>query len=398
MKILVLNSGSSSLKFQLFHMDDSKKLATGIVEEIGSEVSNIKLKTFENKVFGHTLKIPNHGAAFEFMRELLKESGILPSLKELDAIGHRVVHGGEKFYEPVIIDEGVIEGIREISHLAPLHNLAHLDGIESAISQSKNVPHVVVFDTAYHRSMPQHAYMYALPYKFYETLGVRRYGFHGTSHYYVSKTTARHLGIDYKDFNAISLHLGNGASVTAIQGGKSVDTSMGLSPLEGLIMGTRSGDIDPAILFYLHRQKGYSIEELDTLLNKESGLKGICGQSDMRTVALMREDGDEKAKLAYEMFAYRIRKYIGAYYAILGRVDAIIFTGGIGENDSTLRQLVCQNLQNLVIELSKSSNDNCCSGIAQISTPESKVKIMVTPTNEELEIAKQTQAILAKHS
>jgi len=377
-------------------MQTSQVLATGIVEEIGSKVSNIKLETFDNQTLKESLEIANHEAGFAAMRKLLTQSGVLTSLKDLDAIGHRVVHGGETFSAPTLIDREVLDGIKAISPLAPLHNPAHIAGIEIALTQSEGVPQVAVFDTAFHRTLPQYAYMYALPYELYESLHVRRYGFHGTSHHYVSKTAAAYLGIDYDKFNAISLHLGNGTSATAIKGGKSVDTSMGLSPLEGLVMGTRSGDMDPAILFYLHREKGYSVDELDTLVNKQSGLKGICGQSDMRTIGKMCEEGDAKAKLAFEIFAYRIKKYIGAYSAVLGRVDALIFTGGIGENDSALRAKVCKNLENLGLQVDLEANNCRCKTLTEIHTSSSPVKILVVPTNEELEIALQTQAILTK--
>ena len=377
-------------------MQTSQVLATGIVEEIGSKVSNIKLETFDNQTLKESLEIANHEAGFAAMRKLLTQSGVLTSLKYLDAIGHRVVHGGETFSAPTLIDREVLDGIKAISPLAPLHNPAHIAGIETALAQSEGVPQVAVFDTAFHRTLPQYAYMYALPYELYESLHVRRYGFHGTSHHYVSKTAAAYLGIDYDKFNAISLHLGNGASATAIKGGKSVDTSMGLSPLEGLVMGTRSGDMDPAILFYLHREKGYSVDELDTLVNKQSGLKGICGQSDMRTIGKMCEEGDAKAKLAFEIFAYRIKKYIGAYSAVLGRVDALIFTGGIGENDSALRAKVCEELENLGLQVELEANNCRCETLTEIHTSSSPVKILVVPTNEELEIALQTQAILTK--
>lgn len=379
-------------------MQSNQVLATGIVEEIGSEISNIKLETFDNQTLKESLKIPDHEAGFATMRKLLTQSGVLTSLKDLDAIGHRVVHGGETFSAPTLINKEVLDGIKAISPLAPLHNPAHIAGIETAIAQSEGVPQIAVFDTAFHRTLPQYAYMYALPYELYESLHVRRYGFHGTSHHYVSKTAAAHMGIAYEKFNAISLHLGNGTSATAIKDGKSVDTSMGLSPLEGLIMGTRSGDLDPAILFYLHREKGYSIAELDTLVNKQSGLKGICGQSDMRTVGQMCEDGDAKAKLAFEMFAYRIKKYIGAYSAVLGRVDALIFTGGIGENDSALRAKACEGLGNLGLNINLEANNCRCKTLTEVHAPSNPVKILIVPTNEELEIAQQTQAILTKYN
>lgn len=396
MKILVLNSGSSSIKFQLFDMNASQVLASGMVEQIGESTSQAKLTTHAKEDFSASKPIATHEEALETMNALFAQSGLLNSLSELDAIGHRVVHGGELFSTPTLIDQSVLEGIRGLSALAPLHNPAHVVGIETAIKQSKGVPQVAVFDTAFHRTLPQHAYMYALPYELYESLHVRRYGFHGTSHHFVSKSAATYLNIPYENFNAISLHLGNGTSAAAIQGGKSVDTSMGISPLEGLIMGTRSGDLDPAILFYLHREKGYTIAELDTLLNKQSGLKGICGNNDMREIGLMIDKGDEKATLAFEMFAYRIKKYVGAYSAVLGRVDALIFTGGIGENDSRLRAKVCEGIGNLGISIDTNTNDQRCKAITPIHTQNAPVATLVVPTNEELEIAQQTQAVLVK--
>lgn len=377
-------------------MNASQVLASGMVEQIGESTSQAKLTTHAKEDFSASKPIATHEEALETMNALFAQSGLLNSLSELDAIGHRVVHGGELFSTPTLIDQSVLEGIRGLSALAPLHNPAHVVGIETTIKQSKGVPQVAVFDTAFHRTLPQHAYMYALPYELYESLHVRRYGFHGTSHHFVSKSAATYLNIPYENFNAISLHLGNGTSATAIQGGKSVDTSMGISPLEGLIMGTRSGDLDPAILFYLHREKGYTIAELDTLLNKQSGLKGICGNNDMREIGLMIDKGDEKATLAFEMFAYRIKKYVGAYSAVLGRVDALIFTGGIGENDSRLRTKVCEGLGNLGISIDTNTNDQRCKVITPIHTQNAPVATLVVPTNEELEIAQQTQAVLVK--
>ena len=391
MKILVLNSGSSSIKFQLF--DNNVSIASGLVEQIGEEKGRAKLKCTDNE-FELTQAIPNHEVGLEVMNTLFNQSGMLNSLEELDGIGHRVVHGGESFSKPVIVTQAVLDELKAISPLAPLHNPAHIVGIETAIKQSKGVPQVVVFDTAYHRTLPEYAYMYALPYELYEELHVRRYGFHGTSHHYVAKTAAAYLNIPMNAFNAISLHLGNGASVTAIKNGQSVDTSMGLSPLEGLIMGTRSGDVDPAALFYIAREKGLGVDDLDTLVNKKSGLKGICGTNDMREIEEMIAAGNEKAKLAFEMFAYRIKKYIGAYSAALGRVDALIFTGGIGENDAALRKLVCTGLENLGISIDFETNNQRCKIITALDTDKATVKTLVVPTNEELEIALQTKEVI----
>jgi acetate kinase len=394
-KILVLNSGSSSIKFQLFDMANKSPLASGMVEQIGETTSQAKLSVASGNTYQEVRPIPDHAAALAVMNGLFVESQTLSSLRELDAIGHRVVHGGEYFSGPVRINEDVLGKIKSLSPLAPLHNPAHVVGIETAIKESGGVPQVAVFDTAFHRTLPQHAYMYALPYSLYESLHVRRYGFHGTSHHFVSKAAAAHLGISYENFNAISLHLGNGASATAISQGQSIDTSMGLSPLEGLIMGTRSGDMDPAILFYLHREKGYTVAELDALVNKQSGLKGICGNNDMREIGQMMEQGEEKAILAFEMFAYRIKKYIGAYSAALGRVDALIFTGGIGENDAQLRAKVCQGLENLGISIDTKVNNQRCKVLTPLHTPTATVATLVVPTNEELEIALQTQEIVS---
>ena len=397
MKILVLNSGSSSIKFQLFDMANKSPLASGMVEQIGETTSQAKLSVASGNTYQEVRPIPDHAAALAVMNGLFVESQTLSSLRELDAIGHRVVHGGEYFSGPVRINEDVLAKIKSLSPLAPLHNPAHVVGIETAIKESGGVPQVAVFDTAFHRTLPQHAYMYALPYSLYESLHVRRYGFHGTSHHFVSKAAATHLGISYENFNAISLHLGNGASATAISQGQSIDTSMGLSPLEGLIMGTRSGDMDPAILFYLHREKGYTVAELDALVNKQSGLKGICGNNDMREIGQMMEQGDEKAILAFDMFAYRIKKYIGAYSAALGRVDALIFTGGIGENDAQLRAKVCQGLENLGISIDTKVNNQRCKVLTPLHTPTATVATLVVPTNEELEIALQTQEIVSSN-
>ena len=391
MKILVLNSGSSSIKFQLFEMDTNTSLASGIIEQIGESDSLAKIEysgqNIEKKEF-----IKDHTSGLKLMNMLFIESGVLKSLDELGGIGHRVVHGGRNFSKPTIVNDEVIKEIERIIPLAPLHNPAHLAGIKVTMEQSPKVPQVVVFDTAFHTTIPSYAYMYALPYETYEKDKIRKYGFHGTSHHYVSKEASAYL--EKKEINAITLHLGNGASMAAIKNGKCVDTTMGLTPLEGLIMGTRSGDLDPAILFYLARKNGLSIDDLDIMLNKQSGLKGICGSNDMREVEKMAENGDSKAVLALDMFAYRIKKYLGAYSAVVGKLDCIIFTGGIGENDIDTRMRCCEDLDILGIELDLVKNNQRAKKILDISSKESKVKVLVIPTNEELEIAMQTNSLL----
>jgi len=394
MKILVLNSGSSSIKFQLFNAKTNKSLVAGIIEQIGEKLSCAKIK-FEGKELERNIAIPSHKEGLEIMNSLLIESKIIKDLCQIDGIGHRVVHGGEEFSQPVIINESVIKQIERLIPLAPLHNPANLEGIKSSIEHCPNVPQIAVFDTAFHSSIPPHAYMYALPYETYKKDGVRRYGFHGTSHHFIVKEAAKYLNIDENRLNAITLHLGNGASMSAVKNGKSIDTSMGLTPLEGLIMGTRCGDIDPAIIFYLARVEGLSIDELDNMLNKKSGLKGICGNNDMREVGEMTKNGDKKAKLALEMFSYRIKKYIGSYSAVLGRVDCLIFTGGIGENDIDVRKNSCSNLENLGISLDLEANNQRAKEILEINKKESKVKVLVIPTNEELEIALQVKSMIS---
>jgi len=391
MKILVLNSGSSSIKFQLFEMDENKSIASGLIEQIGENDSYAKIE-FDGKKIEKREPIKDHNSGLKLMNMLLIESFTIKSLDELGAIGHRVVHGGEKFSKPVIVNEEVLDEIEKLIPLAPLHNPAHLSGIKVMMEQAPNVKQVVVFDTAFHSTIPSYAYMYALPYENYEKDGVRRYGFHGTSHHYVTKEASKYLGKD--NLNTITLHLGNGASMAAVKDGKCVDTTMGLTPLEGLIMGTRSGDLDPAILFYLARKNGLDIEDLDKLLNKKSGLKGICGSNDMREVEKMAENGDSKAQLALDMFAYRIKKYIGSYSAVVGKLDCIIFTGGIGENDIDTRARCCEDLENLGIELDLIKNNQRAKEILDISAKISRVKVLVIPTNEELEIAIQANSLL----
>ena len=391
MKILVLNSGSSSIKFKLFEMDENRSIASGIIEQIGENDSYAKIE-YDGQIIEKRETIKDHNSGLMLMNMLLIESFTIKSLDELGAIGHRVVHGGANFSKPVIVDEEVLKEIERLIPLAPLHNRAHLDGIKVTMQQSPNVPQVVVFDTAFHSTIPSYAYMYALPYETYEKDRVRKYGFHGTSHFYVKKEASKFLGIE--NINAITLHLGNGASMAAIKNGKCIDTTMGLTPLEGLIMGTRSGDLDPAILFYLARKNDLSIDDLDEMLNKQSGLKGICGSNDMREVERMADNGDKKAKLALDMFAYRIKKYIGSYSAVIGKLDCIIFTGGIGENDIDTRMRCCEDLENMGIELDLIKNNQRAKEILDISAKESKIKVLVIPTNEELEIAMQTNSLL----
>ena len=402
MKILVLNAGSSSVKYQLFNMANNAVLASGIIEQIGEKESMAKIKYKDEEDVEHKREqkctIADHDEALRWMSEALILSGVIHDLNELDGIGHRVVQGGASFQKPAMVDAYVMSEIERLIPLGPLHNPGHLAGMKVSVHQSPNVPQVAVFDTAFHSTLPEYAYMYAIPYKYYEDLRIRRYGFHGTSHFYVTKEAAKFLNQDINTLNAITLHLGNGASVAAIENGQSVDTSMGLTPLEGLIMGTRSGDLDPAILFYLARKRGLSLDELDKMLNKESGLKGICGSNDMREITrLADEEGDERAKLARDMFDYRLKKYIGAYSAVLGRVDCIVFTGGIGENASAVRLNACANLENFGIKIDPVLNEMRSSDIMQISAHDSKVKVLVIPTNEELEIAIETLEMIEQH-
>lgn len=395
MKILVLNSGSSSIKFQLFLMEEEKSIASGLVEAIGEEVGAITIKcNVTNEKTQQNIHIKDHTHGLNLVQDILKQMGILESLDVLDGIGHRVVQGADLYSQPTLVTKEVVDGIEQIAPLAPLHNPAHLKGIKTALEQAPHVPEVVVFDTAYHQTLPPKAYMYAIGYDLYEKYQIRRYGFHGTSHYYVAKTASEHLGIDFDKFNAITLHLGNGASMAAIENGKSVDTSMGLTPLEGLVMGTRSGDIDPSVLYYLSSKTNKDMAWMNNYLNKESGLKGICGSGDVRDVLKLIDQGDEKAKLALDMMVYRLKKYIGAYYAILGRVDAIIFTGGIGENAVVVREMVCENMEHLGISIDKNANANPNAPIATLNKPDGKIKVLRVPTNEELEIALQTRKVI----
>lgn len=394
MKILVLNAGSSSLKFELFDMMDLSSLASGSVEQIGEVQGYARLaykdSTGNEQVVEAPQSVPDHSNAIQLMVTLLLEHELLLDMNELAAVGHRVVHGGEVFHEPVRITDKILNTIRELVPLAPLHNPANITGIEVVMEKAPDVPQVAVFDTAFHQTIPAHAFLYALPYELYTKYKVRRYGFHGTSHSYVSKKAAEYLNRPSGELKIITLHLGNGASAAAIDHGLCVDTSMGMTPLAGLVMGTRSGDLDPAILFYLSRETGMSITDLDNLLNKESGLKGICGNNDMRSIHKLAAAGDSQALLALEIFCYRIKKYVGAYQAVLGGADCLVFTGGIGENDMKVRKRCLHGMDSLGIALDSAKNTSRKDGIIELQTEGSLCTILRIPTDEEFEIATQT--------
>jgi acetate kinase len=393
-RVLVLNSGSSSLKYQLFDMKARTLLARGAAERIGDSGSRV---VHSQRKVDATLReevaacdLPDHAAALDRIAGLLARVEAADDASESLAIGHRVVHGGEAFREPTLIDDRVIETIRELSSLAPLHNPANLLGIEVAMSLWPDVPQVAVFDTAFHHSLPPRAYRYAVPDDWYRSYGVRRYGFHGTSHAYVAKRLAHELDRPLEELNLVVLHLGNGASATAIASGKSVDTSMGLTPLEGLVMGTRAGDIDPGIIVHLVRHADTTVDDIDTSLNEASGLLGLCGVGDMRDALQREAGGDARARLALDVYTYRIRKYIGAYVAALGRVDAIVFTAGVGENSPEIRKRACQGLEALGIQLDEGRNRAPGKGARPVHRDGAPIAVWVVPTNEELEIAEQT--------
>jgi acetate kinase len=393
MKVLVLNAGSSSIKYQLFRTDDWSVRASGSVTRIG-EAQGLLRQRWANPDQGfaersESLPIADHRAGLTRIMHGLRESGALRQAAELAAVGHRVVHGGEAFSAPTRVDETVLEGIRSMAPLAPLHNPANLAGVEVARQLFPEVPQIAVFDTAFHQTMPPEAFRYAVPEPLYREHRVRRYGFHGTSHRYVSRRAAAMLGQPLEKTNLITLHLGNGASAAAVRGGRSVDTSMGMTPLEGLVMGTRSGDIDPAVPFYLCRELGYDVAAVDRLLNKESGLVGLTGVNDMREIHRLAADGDTSARLARELTVHRLKKYLGAYLAVLGQVDAVVFTGGIGENDAWIRAHACGNLEALGIVMDPAANQSPGSAERTVSAATSPVRVLVIPTDEELEIAMQ---------
>ncbi|MFC1725000.1 acetate/propionate family kinase [candidate division KSB1 bacterium] len=392
MKILVLNCGSSSVKFQLIDSKDDNVIAKGIVEKIGTSSAVLRYRSFDKNEIREVLEVNNHEYAIKLALNTLtdKNRGVIKNVNEISAIGHRVVHGGESFSGSVIITDEVVKEMENCSIFAPLHNPANLKGIEACTSIIPGVDQVGVFDTAFHQQIPQKAFLYGLPYAIYEKHKIRRYGFHGTSHWYVSKKAAQILNSDYNNLKVITCHLGNGASIAAVKNGVSIDTSMGFTPLEGLIMGTRCGDIDPAIIPYLMDKESLSSKEINNLMNKSSGLKGISKTSnDMREIEEEAESGSELHQLALEIFCYRIKKYIGSYSAALGGLDAVVFTGGIGENSPLVREKVCEGLDFLGIVLDKGKNSK-----NETSLSTGNTSILVIPTNEELAIAHETDRVL----
>ncbi len=396
MKILVLNCGSTSIKYKLFDMDEQKVLAQGGIEKIGLHDSFLKITLPNDEKVILEKFIPEHTVGVEFIFEQLTSAkyGCIKSLKEIDAVGHRVVHGGEKFSQAVRITPEVLEEIKSCSELAPLHNPANIKGINAISKILPDVPQVAVFDTSFHQTMPNYAYMYALPYTYYEKYGVRRYGFHGTSHSYVSKRACDFLGLDYNSTKIITAHIGGGGSIAAIKDGKSIDTSMGMTPVEGLMMGTRSGNVDLGVIMFLMEKEHLTAEDISTIVNKKSGIKGISGiSSDMRDIEKAVAEGNQRAALALNMFNYRILKHIGAFAAILTLVDVLVFTGGVGENQSETRRYVCEGLSYLGVEIDSKANKSRGQEI-ELSTKNSKVRVVVIPTNEEFMIASDTKELI----
>ncbi len=400
MNILIINSGSSSIKFQLINMENEAVLASGQVERIGEPDSLVKCtlrpRTPAQTVIEEGGQVADHQSGMREVVALLThaEYGVVSSQSDINAVGHRVVHGGEDFHKPCLIDDRVLGAIHNNIPLAPLHNPANLDGIRVALELFPGTPQVAVFDTAFHQTIPDRAHIYALPYELYKNHRVRRYGFHGTSHKFVAGECARLLGKALGDCNLITVHLGNGCSMTAIKNGQSVDTTLGMTPLEGLVMGTRSGDMDPAIHAFLHRNNNMDIEQIDHMLNKESGLKGLCGMNDMRDIHRAAAEGNKLAALALDVQTYRNRKYIGAYMAVLGRVDALVFTAGIGENDEIVRERSLRGLQGFGIEIDRDLNQKRLKEPFLISSAQSRVLVWVIPTNEELAIARESASLL----
>lgn len=397
MNILVLNCGSSSVKYKLIDVDSKKTLAEGGVEKVGLPGSFLKFKLPDGEKKTIEMPIPDHKKAINDILNILTDStyGCIKSFDEINAVGHRVVHGGEKFNKSVKIDDEVIAKIKECYDVAPLHNPANMTGIEAITELMPGVPQVAVFDTAFHQTMPKEAYMYALPYELYEKYAIRRYGFHGTSHRYVSRRACDFLGLPYDKQRVITCHIGNGGSITAVLDGKSVDTSMGLTPVEGLMMGTRVGDVDPGALTFIMDKEHLTTKELSDLINKKSGVAGISGiSSDMRDIDAAIEKGDERAKLALDMYIYRIIKYVGAFAAVLNGVDVIVFTGGVGENQQILRKRVCDHLTYMGVKIDDEVNFSSRGEEKLISAPDSAVKVVVIPTDEELMIARDTEAIV----
>ena len=397
MKVLVINCGSSSLKYQLIDSDSEAVIAKGLCERIGID-GKLTHQTVGKDKNEKVVAIPEHNTAVKYVLDALldKETGAITSLSEIDAVGHRIVHGGEKFANSVVINDDVMAAIEECNDLAPLHNPANLIGIRACQAHMPGVPMVAVFDTAFHQTMPDKAYTYAIPYEYYEKYKIRRYGFHGTSHSFVSKRLAELVGKDIKDTKMIICHLGNGSSITAVDGGKSVDTSMGLTPLAGLPMGTRSGDIDPAILEFIAGKEGRSVQEITTILNKESGVSGLSGvSSDFRDLDNGMKNGNDRCRLALDVFCYSVKKYIGAYAAAMGGLDAIAFTAGIGENNSYVRKMATTDLKFMGIDIDDDKNAVRGEEI-KISTEDSKIQVWVIPTNEELAIARETVELVSR--
>lgn len=400
MKILVLNCGSSSIKYQFINMESNEVLVDGIVEKIGEDIA---LFTYKSEIYTkkkREMVIENHEQGLQLIIDSLQDQnhGVIKNIREIDAVGHRLVHAGEHYSDAVVISDHVIDVVTECISLAPLHNPANLKGVEAVKANMPDMPQCGVFDTAFHQTMPAHAYMYPLPLDLYNTNKIRRYGFHGTSHKYVSQTAANFVGRDLRELKIISCHAGNGASITAIDGGVSIDTSMGLTPLEGLMMGTRCGDLDPAIPIYMQQQLGMSVDEVNTILNKKSGMLGLSHISnDMRTIEEeILEKKNPKAILAHDVYCYRIKKYIGSYFAALNGLDILIFTGGVGERMPIMRAQVCHNMEALGIILNEEENARFTDDIQVLSTPESKVTVLKVPTNEELMIALETRRLLSK--
>ena len=397
MKILVLNCGSSSIKYALYNMDDKSVMTSGGAERVGLDEAFVKVKMPDGTKKKVMHDIPEHTEGVKFIFSLLTdpEIGVIKSLDEIDAVGHRMVHGGEKFNKSVVLTDEVLKTFEECIDLAPLHNPANLKGVQAVSELMPGLPQVGVFDTAFHQTMPAHSYLYAIPYDLYEQYGVRRYGFHGTSHRYVSQRVCDYLGVKMEDKKIITCHIGNGASIAAVQNGKCVDTSMGLTPLEGLMMGTRSGDIDGGAITFIEKKLGLDADGMSNLLNKKSGVLGITGiSSDMREIEDAIEHGNERAKLALDMYNYRIKKYIGAYAAAMGGCDIIVFTAGVGENQCSTREAACTGLEYMGVKLDIEKNKTIRGEEAVISTPDSKVTVCVIPTDEELMIATDTMNLL----
>jgi acetate kinase len=395
MKVLVINAGSSSLKYQLIDMSNESPLAVGLCERIGIDNSIITQKRFDGKKLEKQTNLPTHKVALEEVVKALTdlEFGVIKSMSEINAVGHRVVHGGENFTASALIDEGVEKAITDCFELAPLHNPPNMMGIDACAEIMPGTPMVAVFDTAFHQTIPAYAYIYALPYNLYEKHGVRKYGFHGTSHFYVSRRAAAMLGKPLEETKIITCHLGNGSSITAIKGGKSVETTMGFTPLEGVAMGTRCGSIDPAVVPFIMEKEGLSTRDVDTLMNKKSGVLGISGISnDFRDLDEAASHGNERAELALKVFAYKIKKVIGEYAAVLNGVDAVVFTAGIGENSASIRKRILSDLDGIGIKIDDEKNKIRGQEI-DISTPDAKVRVLVIPTNEELTIARDTKEI-----